>query len=145
MLEEDLAKEYKYRKLPEDLSKWARNEYLLALPKDINIFGNNYQMLCSKTGKAFASGYKRVVIGDYGAFIEFSGDQLIRGVISVKKGQEYRITDPKYSNNVKYHWYTIEDGSDIKIYYQQKTVVYADYNENMFYVSPHEIILKEIL
>ena len=144
MLEEDLAKEYKYRKLPEDLSNWARNEYLQSLPPNISLTGSDEHMLCTKTGKIFASGYKRVVIGDYGAFIEFSIDQLVHGVISVKKGQEYRITDPKYSNNVKYHWYTIEDGSGIKIYYQQKKVVYADYNENMFYVSPYEIILKEI-
>lgn len=144
MLQDDLVKQYKYKKLPDELSAEVRKQYLDNLQPEFKIDGDEDMMLCNKNGKIFALGYKRVVIGDYGAFIEFGIDQLVHGVISVKKGQEYRINDERYSNNVKYHWYTIEDGSDIKIYYQQKTVVYADYNENMFYVSPDEVILKEI-
>jgi hypothetical protein len=35
-----------------------------------------------------------------------------------------------------------KDYSNIKIYYQQGTVSYADYKVGMFYFDPGEVILK---
>lgn len=89
-------------------------------------------------GSLICKGYNRIVVGDYGAFIEYE-KELSNDNYIVKKGQEYRINDAKYSKNVKYHWYTINDESDIKIYWQRKPVPYADYKKNMYYVSPHEV------
>jgi len=67
--------------------------------------------------------------------------QIINENICVQKGQEYRINDDNYKNNVKYHWLTCKDNSNIKIYFQQKPVNYADYKPFMYYISPFEIYL----
>ena len=45
-------------------------------------------------------------------------------------------------NKVKYLWLTIKDNSCIKIYYQKKSVDYADYKPGMLYVSVHEVFDK---
>lgn len=95
--------------------------------------------LYSADGRVVCDGYKRIVIGDYGAFIEFTPEQANHYLFKVQEGQEYRINDPKYSKNVKYEWLTLKDKSGIKIYKQKKTVSYADYKKGMFYVSPHEV------
>ena len=83
---------------------------------------------------------KVVVMADYGAFIEFSS--LPYHNYAIKSGQEYRVFDERYSKNCKYIWLTINDGSDIKIYKQKRTVAYADYKVDMFYVSVHEVMTR---
>lgn len=55
----------------------------------------------------------------------------------VQIGEEYRL---KKDYNVKYNWLTINDNSNIKIYYQKRLVDYADYQINKYYVSVHEIM-----
>lgn len=89
-------------------------------------------------GTKICDSYDRIVVGDYGAFIEFSNEPENTEFI-IQHGQEYRINDPRYSQNVKYIWMTIDDGSRIKIYKQKKTVSYADYLPGKFYVSVHEV------
>ena len=79
------------------------------------------------------------MIGDYGAFLEITGEQVNRDVIRVQPGQEYRLREPRYAEHIKYIWMTVPDGSDIKIYWQQRTVEYADYKPGMYYISPFEI------
>ena len=89
-------------------------------------------------GTVICDSYRRIVVGDYGAFIEFDA-QYNNSSFVVAPGQEYRINDERYSKNVKYIWLTINDGSNIKIYYQKKGVTYADYLPGMCYVSVHEV------
>jgi hypothetical protein len=141
MLQDELALKYGYKKLPEKLSEEAREEYLNSLPSELDIYGNNNFNIYSKHKTLIATGYDRIVIGDYGAFIEIGIDKMILDNCKMKKGQEYRYFDEKYRDNVKYIWLTANDNSDIKIYFQKKTVVYADYKVDKFYVSPYEIIL----
>ena len=65
--------------------------------------------------------------------------------LKVKEGQEYRIDDKRYSENIKYYWYSPITGNDVKIYYQQKTVEYADYLVGKYYFSPYEVTtIKDI-
>lgn len=132
--QDDLSKEYYYGKLPKDKSDEVRDYYRATLPSldpDKPIYTLNGTLISEK--------FKRVVIGDYGAFIEFSEDDLNSKHIVVKNGQEYRVTNPKYAEKVKYIWLTVNDDSDVKLYYQKRCVTYADYKRQMFYVSPHEI------
>ena len=141
--QELLAQKYKYRKLNKKLSQEVRQKYLDNIPNQLNINGDKEFKIYTLSNTLISNGYNRIVIGDYGAFIEFDKSQIIKENIKVKEGQEYRINDPKYSENVKYIWLTCKDDSDIKIYYQKKTVTYADYKAEMFYVSPYEIkVLK---
>lgn len=87
-----------------------------------------------------SNSYDRIVIGDYGAFIEIDKKDMIKENIKIKEGEEYRIYDTRYSNNVKYFWYTTKDNSNIKIYYQRRKVNYADYKIDKYYVSVHEVL-----
>ena len=96
--------------------------------------------LISLDGTLLCTKFERIVIGDYGAFIEIAPEHMVLNNLKVKEGQEFRINDEKYSLHVKYHWYTAKDNSDCKVYFQQKTVTYADYKPGMYYISPYEVI-----
>lgn len=141
LLQDKLSEKYKYKKLPSELSKNVRKEYLKSIPNILKLDGDLEFKIFSNEGTLISNGYNRIVIGDYGAFIEFDNEQVVKENIKVKSGQEYRIYDEKYCDNVKYFWLTAKDNSDIKIYYQQKTVTYADYIPNVYYISPYEIKL----
>lgn len=139
---EELVKKYKYAKLPSQLSRSARSLYHSQLPSEFNMNGDNLAVLTTVEGTPIAKGYLRVVVGDYGAFIEISRDQMIKESLCAKKGEEYRYKDPSYKDSVKYFWFTAKDNSDIKIYSQQKTVSYADYKAGCFYVCPYEVQVR---
>lgn len=136
-IEAKLAQEYKYKPLPSQLSEKYREFFTQNIPSFLKLDGDSITLYTTK-GSLLCNGYNRIVVGDYGAFIEFDGPAYGANVV-VQAGQEYRIDDPKYKNNVKYHWYTIEDGSNIKLYYQQRTVSYADYMPRKWYASVHEV------
>lgn len=134
-VEATLAKRYKYKPLPDDLSGRAREWYKQNIPAFITEAENTIDLFTA-SGTLVCHGYDRIVIGDYGAFIEFSepATELI-----IAPGQEYRVDDPKYSKNVKYIWLTAQDNSHIKVYKQRRTVSYADYKPGKYYVSVHEV------
>lgn len=134
-----LVEKYKYRKLPKNLSLSARTLYLDKLPSEFSLEGEDLAILTTISGTPIANGYSRIVVGDFGAFVEIPRDKMLRENICAKKGEEYRYIDPSFKNSVKYYWYTAKDRSNIKIYHQQKTVSYADYKEGFFYVCPYEI------
>jgi len=140
-VEANLAKQYGYRPLPHTLSNQYRQFYKENIPDFLDINGST-MTLRTINGSPICSGYDRIVIGDYGAFIEFSKEQIASPYI-IQPGQEYRINDPKYSKNVKYIWLTIDDGSNIKIYEQKRKVTYADYKPKKYYISVHEVISDE--
>ena len=139
--QEELSDEWQYKPLPPLLSLIYREEYKENIPETFNIDGANIE-LYSKEGTLIARKYDRIVIGDYGAFIEISPEDIVSENIKVKPGEEYRISEPRYAERVKYHWYIPNDTSGAKLYYQQKTVTYADYKPGKWYVSPHEVIIK---
>lgn len=90
-------------------------------------------------GTVIANGYNRIVIGDYGAFVEFSRVQACMRRLKIKEGQMYRAKDPRYAEHVKYLWLTADDGSNVKVYDQKRPVEYADYMPGMLYVSVYEV------
>lgn len=138
-----LAEENHYKPLPQSTLFYGdvRQKYKDALPEWCVLEGNLQTPLYSSAGTTLCTGYNRIVIGDYGAFIEISPEQIIKENLIVKKGQEFRINEPQYKDRVKYHWLTAKDTSDCKIYFQQKTVEYADYIPGMYYISPYECTL----
>lgn len=138
-IEAKLAEQYKYKKLPVTLSQQYRQLYLENIPSFLSLDGGG--PLYSKNRTLICSSYKRIVIGDYGAFVEFDEPNYPQYIIA--PGQEYRVKDPQYKNNVKYIWLTLKDYSNIKIYYQKKPVSYADYKPGMLYVSVHEVFIYE--
>ena len=136
--QEDLAKEYGYAPIGYNLFLGdVRQKYLDALPEWCELAGAVIPCY-TMCGTLIATGYNRIVIGDYGAFLEFTPEQIC-GPLRVQPGQEYRINDPQFSDRVKYHWLTANDLSGVKVYFQQKTVSYADYIPGMYYISPYEL------
>jgi len=115
-----------------------------------NCFDNNYKLPYDNyegaiydavTGIKISSGYTRLVIGDYGAYLEIS-EQIEFNNLYIKNGQEWRLDRQKYPNS-KYYWYVTNNEEDAtKVYYQIKTVKYADYKVGYYYVSPYEVIFE---
>ena len=141
--QEALAKEYKYKPVPLSLFREdVRDKYQENLPLWCLDKSNYNASLYSADGTLICNGFDRIVIGDYGAFIEIPPEKICQESIICKKGQEYRIEDERYANNVKYLWLTTNDSSNCKIYLQKKTVDYADYRPDMYYISPYEVFLS---
>lgn len=135
LLSNELSNKYQYKKLPEKLSSIAQNIYAETIPTFLLTVESTHP-LYTINGSLICNGYDRIVIGDYGAYIEFSSEQANKDLFIIAPGQEYRL-EPRYSN-VKYIWLTIDDGSQIKVYYQKNTVSYADYKPQYYYISVYE-------
>lgn len=134
LLNDYLAKKYDYKPLSEKQSVHARYIYKITMPP---FLVNTEQPLFTAAGTLICSKFDRVVIGDYGAYVEFSSECANKDEFIIAPGQEYRL-EPRY-NNVKYIWLTTKDDSGIKIYYQKNTVKYADYLPHKYYVSVFEV------
>lgn len=137
VFQEEMAKRFSYKPMPADYSAECRRIYRETLPLWVNISGDTVPLM-TLSGTVISNGYERVVIGDYGAFIEISPQNMITHILQVAQGQEYRLTG-RYKNTVKYLWLTAKDNSKIKVYRQLKSVDYADYKPDMYYVSPFEV------
>jgi hypothetical protein len=133
-----LVENYHYKPLPSSLSSELRSFYRENIPEGILEYGDLFSIIYSKDNTPIAMGYDRVVVGDYGAYIEFSN--VYEDNLKIKEGEEYRINE--YYKSVKYLWLTTKDSSDCKIYYQLRPVKYADYIEDKFYVSVFEVIVE---
>jgi hypothetical protein len=81
-----------------------------------------------------------VVIGDRGPYIEFLPEQIEKDTFSIPESQKYRKTDKR----VYYIEARSNDEAYVKLYYQKKTVAYADYKIGMCYVSPFELVTDEL-
>lgn len=137
-----LVEKYKYTALPAELSVEKRVFFKENLPKgfleqgdDCPLFSSEGTLLCEK--------YNRIVIGDYGAFVEILPEDMVLENIKIKAGQEYRVNDEKYAKNVKYIWYTTKDGANVNIYRQKKFVRFADYVPGRYYICPFECFVEE--
>lgn len=137
-IEAALAEKYKYRPLSKELSEKYRQFFLDNMPDFLSVHGDNIALKTSK-GSIITNGYDRIVIGDYGAFIEFNESQANHQDYFVPQKQMFRINNPSFVHKVKYEWWSIVDGSDIKIYKQKRGVKYADYTPGKYYVSVHEV------
>ena len=79
----------------------------------------------------------RIVVGDYGAYVEFEQTALKNGLlIPIFKNPPTRP--------VKYIGYTFKD-SDAKVYDQHNTVNYADYKPGKMYINITDLYMKNKL
>jgi len=83
------------------------------------------------------TGFERVVVGDHGTYVEFKKEQL-RCELYVPDNQKYRL-ESKWKEQVSYLWAETTIGG-CKVYYQLKTVKYADYKVNMYYISIWDVL-----
>jgi hypothetical protein len=87
-------------------------------------------------GVLFATSYERVVVGARGAYVECTKDQIKVKLIS-KYNQE--LPD-NVSNEPFYYYWLFPEGRDEKVYWQVRTVNYADYKIGYYYISPKLLI-----
>lgn len=140
--QERLALEYNYKPIGFNLFTGdVRQKYIDNLPGWCNVTGDNAP-LYTLAGDKVANLYSRIVIGDYGAFIEIPDNAIIKDALIIQPGQEYRLAAPRFAENVKYIWYTDRQKTGAKFYYQKKTVEYADYRVGRWYVSPYHVEVK---
>ena len=127
-----------YKKLSSSLSQQVRAIY----SKYYNMLNlDPSKPIYTHDGQLIATGFERVVIGDYGAYLEYDLSQVKpHGIVyTIEKGQEYRV-QPYWRKRVKYIWYTLPNSNPhIKIYWQLRTVSYADYLPKKFYISPFQV------
>lgn len=135
----DLVEKYNYRRLPKDVSVSARQSYLSSLPLWCKVGGDDVSLITPK-GKLVASRYDRIVVGDYGPFVEVSPEDMNTEILLVQPGEEYRLDPANHDKyHIKYGWYTIKGHKNIKVYHQFDTVDYADYKKGMYYISPFDL------
>lgn len=142
--QEQLAKDYHYKPIEPNLFTGdVRSRYKETLPDWCSLCGNQAQTLITTQSTPIATGYTRIVIGDYGAFVEIDREHILRKKLMIQPGQEFRMSDNQFVGRVKYFWLTARDCSHCKIYEQQRTVDYADYKPGMFYISPFEVFPQQ--
>lgn len=80
---------------------------------------------CKECDILLAEGYSRVVIGDRGPYIEFDDHHINRSLIFPVP--EYHVFFEEFSSCCDHK---------VFIYHQVKTVSYADYKPDKWYISP---------
>jgi len=104
----------------------------------IPLEGRDKVNLYSKSGTLLAIGYTRVVIGKRGPYIEFSEPQIQKSNFQIPLEEEYRI-----DNGVSYYIeYRSKDPSYVKLYFQKRTIAYADYKIGRYYMSPFDLLME---
>lgn len=102
--------------------------------------GDTETQFSTKSGRTVAIGYERIVIGARGPYIEFTESQILRESISIPTDEMWRI-----GNDVPFYIeYRTADASNVKIYFQKKTVDYADYKIGFYYISPFDLKTDEL-
>lgn len=106
----------------------------------IPINGNDTERFFTKVGLLVANGYKRIVIGKRGPYIEFTEPQINRHAMLIPPQELWRVS----SDIAFYIEYRTCDMQYVKIYYQKKTVNYADYLIDHYYISPFDLKTNDL-
>jgi hypothetical protein len=83
-----------------------------------------------KDGTLFARGFIRVVHGGRGDYVEFEKENIIIPLLSLYNN------DISKQTQFYYYWLYPVGHREIKVYFQQRVVKYADYKTGLYYVSP---------
>jgi hypothetical protein len=132
---DELNRQYEYQPLPPVFSRRMRQFYRRVLPANLNQYGDSVSLV-DNSGNPICNGYRRIVIGDYGAYVEFEEHNIHPDAgLRVQLGQEFR-DNGRY--NCKYSWLTNAAGH-VKIYLQKERVKYADYIPGLYYVHVDDV------
>lgn len=77
----------------------------------------------------------RIVHGGRGSYMEIADDDIIKSNLMVPVYEQWR-QDEYWQSRIYYEWWVPRFGPQIKLYYQKKTVSYADYIVGYWYVDP---------
>lgn len=99
----------------------------LKIPPDAVDDGRQDAPLFTKNGLLVALGFRRVVIGGRGPYVEFQDDNIVQESLRWERAGAY------------YTEYRTIDACNVKVYHQISTVAYADYRPDLWYISPFEL------
>lgn len=122
-----------YEPFPSEQSKIIQDYYRSQINIPLN--GDFDMMFFNSAGTLIGIGYERIVISDFGAYIEFDQNQIQHANIEKK----WPGGDEKH---IKYIWMETKDGERTKVYFQQRKVRYADYRPRYYYVHVSKIFNK---
>lgn len=115
---------------PSEDPKFEQYRQRLKIP----ITGDDTSVFKTSTGLPLNKGYKRIVIGLRGPYIECTEAQMNHDNIHEAKDQLWR----HHNDNVYYYYYNSND-MKTKIYLQTKPVDYADYVPGLYYLDPFKL------
>lgn len=97
----------------------------------VPLHGDTTMKLYSVSKELLSTGYKRIVIGQRGPYVEVDSEQLYSAAFHEAPEQ---------------HYYYVEFRStvdNVKAYFQLKEVDYADYKIGLAYISPFDLVLED--
>jgi hypothetical protein len=89
------------------------------------------------SGATFAENYSRIVYGDRGPYLEFARAQILVELTS-RFGNPTALPSPTLP--VFYLWLHPVSDPEVKVYWQSRTVSYADYRRGLYYVAPGQLL-----
>ena len=99
--------------------------------------GSEDMKLFSESGEHIATGYRRIVFGGRGPYVEFSKKHMNGDVLYVPEDLQWKFSK-EYVGKIDYYEFRTKEDF-VKVYFQQRTVDYADYLIKKFYVSPFDL------
>lgn len=88
---------------------------------------------------AVATGYRRIVIGMRGPYVEFLDEHIDKSSLFIPGDQMWR-TDARFNSRCYYYEFRTRDSCRIKVYLQKRPVGYADYRVGRWYISPFDLV-----
>lgn len=90
------------------------------------------------SGTTFAESYQRIVYGDRGPYLEFTREQVLVP-LATRFGNPMVLPPEDGYPAVYYLWlHPVTDPSTM-VYWQARTVAYADYRRGLLYVAPDQL------
>lgn len=133
---EELVRRYRYRPIPQDsMYGNVRDIFEENLPEWCLNRKRMVQSLYTADGARVCEKYQRILISDYGAFIEISPEHICKKMVCTP-GEEYRLLG---GSGVRYLAFMIPGEQDCKIRFQIKKETFGKFKPGMFYVSPYEV------
>lgn len=95
--------------------------------------------LYTKNGEKVCERYERIVIGDYGAYVEISASHLSDNHF-IYIDQNDPIDETISSRHSSHMTLALNDESSYTIYFQVKPVPYGNFIPGRFYIDPYDVI-----
>jgi hypothetical protein len=96
--------------------------------------GEDPKWIITKDSNFIATGFTRIVHGGRGDYVEFSPEQMHHLRLEVPAKEAWRK-----DSGVAYYEELRTLGDNVKVYFQKRTVDYADYIVGMYYISPKDL------
>lgn len=129
-----------YQAMDKPKRYFYHNFYKERIPKGLPIHGTK-RTLMTKKGVLISRGYEKIVIGDYGAYIQFSQNQAYLENIHIPEKECYKISSSKY-RYIKHVIYHVIGEPAIDIFQQKELVDFADYIPDKYYIDVFSVKLQ---